>query len=68
MNLRGQEGGGRKTPARAASAPGQTVFRRLHLSMSQRSLWLVINLGTVWDAAAVVNFSDVTGGLRLPAV
>ena len=45
---------------RIASAPGERVFGPLHLSVRHRLPWLVLNLGTVLVAAAVVNLFEST--------
>ena len=45
---------------RIASAPGERVFGPLHLSVRHRLPWLVLNLGTVLLAAAVVNLFEST--------
>ena len=45
---------------RIASAPGERVFGPLHLSIRHRLPWLVLNLGTVLVAAAVVNLFEST--------
>ena len=45
---------------RVASAPGERVFGPLRLSVRHRLPWLVVNLGTVLAAAAVVNLFEST--------
>ena len=45
---------------RIASAPGERVFGPLRLSLRTRLPWLVLNLGTVLVAAAVVNLFEST--------
>lgn len=45
---------------RIASAPGERVFGPLQLSVRHRLPWLVVNLGTVLAAAAVVNLFEST--------
>lgn len=45
---------------RIASAPGERVFGPLHLSIGHRLPWLMLNLGTVLAAAAVVNLFEST--------
>ena len=45
---------------RIASVPGERVFGPLHLSVRHRLPWLVLNLGTVLVAAAVVNLFEST--------
>ncbi len=53
----------RRTPTRKrriASAPGQRVFGPLRLSVQHRLPWLLVNLGTVLAAAAVVNLFEST--------
>ena len=45
---------------RIASAPGERVFGPLRLSVAHRLPWLVVNLGTVLAAAAVVNLFEST--------
>ena len=45
---------------RIASAPGERVFGPLRLSVAHRLPWLVVNLGTVLVAAAVVNLFEST--------
>ncbi len=45
---------------RIASAPGERVFGPLSLSVRHRLPWLVLNLGTVLVAAAVVNLFEST--------
>ena len=45
---------------RIASAPGERVFGPLHLSVRHRLPWLVLNLGTVLAAAAVINLFEST--------
>ena len=45
---------------RIASAPGERVFGPLHLSVRHRLPWLVLNLGTVLVAAAVINLFEST--------
>ena len=45
---------------RIASAPGERVFGPLHLSVRHRLPWLVLNLGTVLVAAAVISLFEST--------
>ena len=45
---------------RIASAPGERVFGPLYMSVRHRLPWLVLNLGTVLVAAAVVNLFEPT--------
>ena len=45
---------------RIASAPGERVFGPLRLSVKHRLPWLVVNLGTVLVASAVVNLFEST--------
>ena len=45
---------------RIASAPGERVFGPLRLSVRHRLPWLILNLGTVLAAAAVVNLFEST--------
>ena len=45
---------------RIASAPGERVFGPLPLSIRHRLPWLLLNLGTVLVAAAVVNLFEST--------
>ena len=45
---------------RIASAPGERVFGPLRRSVAHRLPWLVVNLGTVLAAAAVVNLFEST--------
>ena len=45
---------------RIASAPGERVYGPLRLSVQHRLPWLVVNLGTVLAASAVVNLFEST--------
>ena len=54
---------------RVASAPGERVFAPLRLSIQHRLPWLVVNLGTVLAAAAVVNlFESAIAAVAMLAV
>ena len=54
---------------RIASAPGERVFGPLGLSLRTRLPWLVLNLGTVLAAAAVVNlFESAIAAIAMLAV